>query len=99
MPWEKSFINRFADVVKKDYLKDKNTSCGVENMRPTRFSLDQIKQHHDFRKKGKPYVDAIMMHALEYKNNETYKTLIDLILNSRKKSSLLKKIKMQTAFF
>ena len=89
-PWKKDFIHEVSKEIPNKYLDNFRTSCGT--LKAIRVTLDNRKliRNHDFRKKGKIRMDAILkFHSL--KDDKIIKDLMECIEHSRYKDTALKK--------
>jgi len=89
-PWKKDFIHEVSKEIPNKYLDNFRTSCGT--LKAIRVTLDNRKliQNHDFRKKGKKRMDAILkFHSL--KDDKIIKDLMECIEHSRYKDTALTK--------
>ena len=89
-PWKKDFIHEVSKEIPNKYLDNFRTSCGT--LKAIRVTLDNRKliQNHDFRKKGKRRMDAILkFHSL--KDDKIIKDLMECIEHSRYKDTALNK--------
>lgn len=97
MPWEYSFATNINNILKpKDnYLRRASTACGYEKMdTTTRGNLIKIKKAYDFRKLGKSKLDKIFTNINSLKTNPDLVNFVDIVNNSRKKSTVLSKFKV-----
>jgi hypothetical protein len=64
LPWEVSFAKNLGRILKKDYLTVRRSACGQygnKNMLYMETDLSIIKENYNFAKKGKSFVDKIMI--------------------------------------
>lgn len=64
LPWEVSFAKNLGRILKKDYLTVRRSACGKygdKNMLYMETDLSIIKDNYDFSKKGKSFMDKIMI--------------------------------------
>jgi hypothetical protein len=98
MPWESSFARNLNNILKPpgDYLRKMSTSCGLEKMNISQKSrLIVVKRDWDFRILARGKLDSIIYNIKSIQNNELIKSFVDIVNNSRKKSSVLSKFKQR----
>jgi hypothetical protein len=73
-----------------------STSCGLEKMNISQKSrLIVVKRDWDFRILARGKLDSIIYNIKSIQNNELIKSFVDIVNNSRKKSSVLSKFKQR----
>ena len=94
MPWKTGFAKNLAIGLKQDFIRKVSTSCGLEKFSTKMHTnIKNVAKNHDFVKLGKPKLDAILMAALEIKKNKNLQKFVKAVLTSRKKVSLINKLK------
>lgn len=88
MPWEKKFAKELGKLTGVKDLGVGSKSCGHTGQ----TELKGIHTKHDFEKKGKMYVDAVLKSVLEAKTDVFLKEFQEAVHKSRKVSTLIKKI-------
>ena len=92
-PWKKDFGKNLARLLPNTYLSKVSTSCGTLKAIRYRSNYTNFVNKWDFRKIGKPKLDAIMKSIYATKNNKFFRELVQLIDKSRTLPSLKKKIR------
>lgn len=89
-PWKKDFIHEVSKGIPNKYLDNFRTSCGT--LKSIRVTLNNRKliHNHDFRKKGKTRMDAILK-FYSLKNDKIIKDLMECVEHSRYKDTALTK--------
>lgn len=96
MPWKKNFANNLSNVTnaQKGYLSKVRDSCGLQKMSESKkLRLIDIETNHDFRKLAKPKIDGIIENSKRLTKDAIIKKYIEIVLSSKKKSTVLKKFK------
>jgi hypothetical protein len=96
MPWERPFARGLNNALRapKDYLKNVKTSCGMENMSiDKQMNLRLIEEKNDFRVLGKAKLDKIINNAHKLRTDKDTIKFIDIVLSSRKRSTVIEKFK------
>ena len=88
-PWKKKFSTEMSKYIPDKYFKTFKTSCGT--IKGIHYHPKYIKflDKFDFRKNGKPIIDAILL--FNY-NKSDYKDYIQIVESSRKISSVINKL-------
>jgi hypothetical protein len=94
MSWKKNLANNLARELPNKYLLSTQTSCGTIKALKYNSNYTAFLKKWDFRKLGKPKINAIVLSAIALKNNKEIKIIADLALHSRTITSLKKKIKL-----
>lgn len=99
MPWKTNFAKNLSDLLNNPNLAKVSTSCGLEKMSiKNRSDAEMIYKKGDFRKLGKRKLDAVMISIIESKQNQSIKSFQEIVLRSRKISSVLDKLKKKDIF-
>lgn len=94
MPWKANFAKNLAKALGQEFIGKVSTSCGLERFSlRTHTNIKNVSKKHNFKTIGKPKLDAILAAALELRKNKHWRSFIDLVMNSRKKRSILTKYK------
>jgi|694.fasta_scaffold10278_9 hypothetical protein len=94
MPWKTNFAKNLSIALGKDFIGKVSSSCGLEKFSiRTKLNLKNVSKNHSFEKLGKPKLDAILTFALELRRNKYLQKFIDIVLTSRKKQTVFKKLK------
>jgi hypothetical protein len=94
MSWKKNLANNLARELPNKYLMSTRTSCGTIKALKYNSNYTAFLKKWDFRKLGKPKINAIVLSVIALKNNKEIKTISNLALHSRTISSLKKKINL-----
>lgn len=92
MPWETNFAKQLAIYTKVDNLRIPSRSCGVESIVYKTRPLKKLRKE-SFEIKGKKYVDAVLSSVFAIKTDPEFIKFVDLALRSRKKDTLLKRLR------
>ena len=96
MPWKANLAKNLAKVTKLNYLNKLSSSCGLEKMpSPLKNKLQNVIKNYNFKNLAKSKLDLIIKNAGNLKNKEIQK-YIDIVLHSKKKSLIKKKLKKLT---
>jgi len=94
MPWKLNLAKNLSLYLgeKGEYLGKIRSSCGLEKM-PLKKKLDlqKIALKYDFRKLAKPKLDKLIENVHLLTKNKTIKTLVQSVLTSRTKKSVVNK--------
>jgi hypothetical protein len=94
MPWKTNFAKNLAQALGQDFIRKVSTSCGLEKFSPRlRSNIKNVAKKHNFVDLGKPKLDAIIAFALELRRNKHMQHFVEIVLGSRKRSSVISKIK------
>jgi hypothetical protein len=96
MPWKRNLAKNLSKVTgaQKDYLRKVRDSCGLQRMSDSKkLNLRRLEDQFDFRKLGKEKLDGIINNARLLTTNKDVKKYVKIVLNSRKKSSVVAKLK------
>jgi hypothetical protein len=96
MPWKKNLAKNLSKVTgaQEDYLRKVRDSCGLQKMSDNKkLNLRKLESQFDFRKLGKAKLDGIVNNARLLTKNKDVKKYVEFVLNSRKKSTIVKKLK------
>jgi len=90
-PWEKQFAKALSSEANLSYIKSSKTSCGIQNL-DSKKNLKNLTKY-DFEKLGKSHIDSILNSVCRIQSEPLMKYLVEYTLASRKKESLIKKLK------
>jgi len=90
--WKESLGKELAKELPNKFLKSKKTSCGTLKAINYNSNYRVFVNKWDFRKLGRPRMDAIMLASLAKHKNKDFEELDDMINNTRTLNSLRKKI-------
>jgi hypothetical protein len=94
MPWKTNFAKNLAIALGKDFIRKVSSSCGLEKFSVrTKLNLKNVAKNYSFEKLGKPKLDAILAFVLELRRNKDLQQFIDIVMSSRKKQSVVSKLK------
>jgi hypothetical protein len=94
MDWKVNFAKNLGKALGKNYLGKKSSSCGLEKMSLNMHTnLDVIAKNHNFAIEGRYKMDAVILGALELKNNKDILKFTEIVMGSRQKSTVLSKFK------
>jgi len=96
MPWKRNFAKNLSKVTgaQKDYLRKVRDSCGLMKMSESKkLNLQIIEDKYDFRKLGKAKLDGVINNARLLKTDKNVKKFVDIVLHSRKRSTVVRKFK------
>ena len=86
----KNFADNLAKCIPDKNIDNFRTTCGNLKSIRTNINYSSFLQTYDFRKLGKVRMDSILNFVY---NKDDYKEYMDIILHSRNKESVLKKLK------
>jgi hypothetical protein len=93
MPWKANFAKNLADALGQDFIRKVTTSCGLEKFKLGIHSdIKNVAKKHDFKTLGKPKLDAIISFALKLQKSQKWKKFVDIVLSSRKLSTVRHKL-------
>lgn len=87
-PWKSDLAKNLAKYMPNIYLKTVKTSCGTLKAINYRSNYNKFVREWDFRKRGKPKIDAIVLSILAIKRDSDIADLIKLANNSKNINSL-----------
>lgn len=90
--WKESLGRELAKELPNKFLKSKKTSCGTLKAVKYNSNYRAFVNKWDFRKLGRPRLDAVVLAALAKHNNKDFEELDVIINKSRTLNSLRKKI-------
>jgi hypothetical protein len=94
MPWKTSFAKNLAQALGQDFIRKASTSCGLEKFSSKqRSNIANVAKRHNFTKLGKPKLDAIIAFVLRLRKDKDLKRFTEIVMGSRKRQSVVKKIK------
>ena len=96
MPWKRNLAKNLSKATgaQHDYLRKVRDSCGLQEMSfNKKLNLKRLEEKHDFRKLAKEKLDGIVNNARLLTTNKDVKTYVKLVLNSRKKNTVVSKFK------
>lgn len=94
MPWKTNFAKNLAQALGQDFIRKVSTSCGLEKFSSKmRTNIRNVAKRHDFSKLGKPKLDAMLAFALQFKRDQNLQRFVEIVLGSRKRSSVVSKLK------
>jgi hypothetical protein len=94
MDWKVNFAKNLGKVLGKSYIGKRSSSCGLEKMKlDMTTNLDIIAKNNNFAIDGKKKMDAVVNGAIELKNNTTLSKFTEIVMGSRKKSTVVTKLK------
>ena len=94
MPWKTSFAKNLAQALGQDFIRKASTSCGLEKFSSKqRSNIANVAKRHNFTKLGKPKLDAILAFVLRLRKDKDLKRFTEIVMGSRKRQSVVKKIK------
>jgi hypothetical protein len=74
-PWKRDLAKNLSKEMPNVYLKSEKTSCGTLKAIKYNSNYEKFRNKWDFRTRGKPKMDAIVLSILAIKND---KQLLDL---------------------
>ena len=98
MPWERNFARNLNNTLKapNDYLKNVRTACGYEKLSTNmKLNLLRIQDKYDFRILGRKKLDKLVYNIKNINENKDIKKYINIVLTSKKKSTVINKIKSE----
>jgi hypothetical protein len=96
MPWKRTLARNLSKEThaQKDYLSRVRDSCGLQRMSESKkLQLMRLEDKFDFRKLAKPRLDGIIANAKLLTTDKTIKTYMEIVMSSKKKSTVLAKFK------
>ncbi len=96
MPWKKNLAKNLSKVTgaQNNYLAKVRDSCGLQKMSESKkLNLHKIEELYDFRKLGKQKLDGIIANARKLSTDKDVKAFVNIVLNSKKKSTVVSKFK------
>lgn len=94
MPWKRHFAKNLSLFLDKPDLKTVSTACGLEKMSIKRKTdSEKVFKKGDFRRLGKPKLDAILLAKQESKTNVFLQRFMEIVLSSRKIKTVISKLK------
>jgi len=94
MPWKTNFAKNLAQALGQDFIRKVSTSCGLEKFSSRqRSNITNVAKRHNFTKLGKPKLDAILAFVLRLRKDKHLKRFTEIVMESRKRQSVIKKIK------
>lgn len=97
MPWKTNFAKNLAQALGQDFIRKVSTSCGLEKFSSRlRSNIKNVAKRYNFTDLGKPKLDAIIAFILELRKNKEMQRFVEIALGSRKRSSVISKIKKST---
>jgi hypothetical protein len=94
MPWKAGFARNLAKALGQDFIRKVSTSCGLEKFSSKQHSnIQNVSKRHNFTKLGKPKLDAILAFVLKLRKDKTLKRFTEIVMGSRKRQSVIKKLK------
>jgi hypothetical protein len=96
MPWKRNLAKNLSKVTEaqQDYLRKVRDSCGLQKMSYNKkLNLRILEEKYDFRKLAKEKLDGIVNNARLLNTNKDVKQYVKLVLNSRKKNTVVSKFK------
>ena len=95
MPWKANFAKNLAAALGQDFIRKVTTSCGLEKFKLRIHSdIKNVAKKHDFKNLGKPKLDAIISFALKLQKSKKWKRFVEIVLGSKKRSTVIHKLKM-----
>lgn len=95
MPWKTGLAKTLSKILHTDYLKNVGSSCGLENLSLNdKTDLKLISENYSFEKLGKPKMDRIFKNAILFNTDKVFKTFQSVVLSSRKKNTVYKKLSL-----
>jgi len=94
-PWKEDFGKQLAIHLPSNLLSSKKTSCGTLKAIKYKSNHTAFVNQWDFRKIGKPKLDAIILSSIGHKTDKNIQKLQKTILNSRTLNGLKNNIRTQ----
>ena len=89
-PWKTDFADNMAKCIPDKHIDNFRTTCGTLKGIHQKINYKPFLNKYDFRKLGKIRMDAIVNFVY---NQSEYQEYMDIVLHSRNKESVLKKLK------
>ena len=89
-PWKTDFADNLAKCIPDKHIDNFRTTCGTLKGINQKINYKPFLKEYDFRKLGKVRMDSILNFVY---NKDDYKQYMEIILHSRNKESVLKKLK------
>ena len=89
-PWKTDFADNMAKCIPDKYIENFRTTCGSLKGIKQKINYKPFLSEYDFRKLGKVRMDSILNFMY---NHSEFQEYIDIVLHSRTKEAVLKKMK------
>ena len=89
-PWKTDFADNLAKCIPDKHIDNFRTTCGTLKGINQKINYKPFLKEYDFRKLGKVRMDSILNFVY---NKDDFKEYMEIILHSRNKESVLKKLK------
>jgi hypothetical protein len=89
-PWKTDFAKGLSESIPDKYISNFRTTCGSLKGIHQKVNYKPFLKEYDFRKLGKQRMDALLNFTY---NKDDYSDYMEIVLHSRSKESVLKKIR------
>lgn len=86
--WKENFAMHLAKLLPNKYLLSKKTSCGTIKAIRYKSNYTKFMREWDFRIKGRPFIDALVLSVVAIRDVPEFKKLSDAINNKRTMKTL-----------
>lgn len=91
-PWKEEFGKNLAKYLPNEFLNSRDTSCGTRAAINYTSDYSKFVSEWDFRKLGKPKVDAMIASALFIKQNKVVQSILKIINENGPGEDTIRKI-------
>lgn len=92
-PWKEHLAKYLAKELPNKYISKITTSCGTLNAIKYKSNYNKFIKKWDFRKIGKPKLDAILLSIIAIKDESDFEEIANIILSYRSVTKIKNKVK------